>query len=92
MYTLILRMDNSGRTPDDITVISQLTCHYSWRFTWRHLTVISTKSLTRRGCLVHVVWKIELCLWALVGEVPRHRRADRPLWDGPTSAVAPRPL
>jgi len=31
-------------------------------------------------------------LWALVGEVPRHRRADRPLWDGPTSAVAPRPL
>ena len=27
-----------------------------------------------------------------VGEVPRHRRADRPLWDGPTSAVAPRPL
>jgi len=31
-------------------------------------------------------------LWALVGEVPRHRRADCPLWDGPTSAVAPRPL
>ena len=31
-------------------------------------------------------------LWALVGEVPRHRRADRPLWDGPTSAVARRPL
>jgi len=28
----------------------------------------------------------------LVGEVPRHRRADRPSWDGPTSAVAPRPL
>jgi len=30
-------------------------------------------------------------LWALVGEVPRHRRADRPSWDGPTSAVAPGP-
>ena len=32
-----------------------------------------------------------LLLWALAGEVPRHRRADRPSWDGPTSAVAPGP-
>ena len=31
-------------------------------------------------------------LWALGGEVPQYRRMDRRLWDGPTSAVAPRPL
>jgi len=54
-----------------------------------HISMHNTCSTTSMPNHVTVV---SLAHRALVGEVPRHRRADRPLWDGPTSAVTPRPL